>query len=368
MQYRTFGRLGHRVSALGFGAMRLPEDGDQAVEVIRCALDEGVNFVDTAPGYMNGTSEQTVGRALKERRQKVFLSTKARCNEENKGTLRSQLEESLRNLDTDYVDFYHMWGINWDKYENVVLGRGGHLEQAREARDEGLIRHISFSFHDIPDNLIKLIDTGNFDSMLVQYNMLDRRNEEAIHYAHERGLGVAVMGPVGGGRLSEAGGELRRLLPPGYGATPALALRFVLSHPGVSVALSGMGSVEMVRENAAAASRGEPFNSEEKEAVYRALDQVGGLADLYCTGCRYCMPCPNEVAVPQIFSLYIHHKVYGLTDYARDIYRRLQEGGPGVPGAAAEACTRCGECETKCPQNIAVVEQLEEAHRALRPA
>ena len=372
MQYRRFGNTGAMVSALGFGAMRLPmtEDGkhvdeERAIALIRRALELGVNYIDTAPYYCNKESEVVVGKAIKGWRDRVYISTKNPVKDASGANWRRRLEESLRKLDVDYIDFYHMWGINWRQYMELIDVPGGPLEEARRAKEEGLIKHISFSFHDTPEALIKLIDTGNFETMLVQYNLLDRANEEAITYAHQKGMGVAVMGPVGGGRLSGPSPTLRKLMPGGVKSTPELALRFVLSHPGVSVALSGMSTIQMVEENVATASRTEPLTPEERRRIQEALDQIEKLAELYCTGCGYCMPCPHDVNIPANLEYLIYYRVYGLKEAARELYAKLGQEGHYVKGLPASACVECGECEEKCPQHIPIVERLKEAAAVL---
>ena len=149
--------------------------------------------------------------------------------------------------------------------------------------------------------------------------------------------------------------------------TPELALRFVLSNPGVAVALSGMSSMEQVEENVETASRLAQLTADEREQLARALDESRALADLYCTGCKYCMPCPNDVQIPRIFELVNYGRIYGLVDYARRAYRELLEGKAWPKGArAADACTECGQCVEKCPQKIKIIEQLREAHRVLQ--
>lgn len=373
MRYRPFGNTGVTVSALGFGAMRLPMtpdgehvDEDRAIPVIHRALELGINYLDTAPYYCKGESETVLGKAIKGWRDRVYISTKNPLDNPDPGEFRRWLETSLRKLDLDYIDFYHLWGMNKVKYETMVATPGGRLEEARKAKEEGLIRHISFSFHDKPEVLEQFIDTGYFESMTVQYNLLDRANEAAIARAAARGMGVVIMGPVGGGRLAETSPEIRRLLPPGVSGSPELALRFVLSHPGVHVALSGMGTVQMVEENAATASREEPLSAEEREAIARAMDQMAALADLYCTGCGYCMPCPNGVNIPENFKYMNYYRVYGLAEYAREAYAFL--GDPRnlwIKGLKAEACVQCGECEPKCPQHIPIMKQLEEVAEVL---
>jgi len=372
MRYRKFGNTGVKVSVLGFGAMRLPMtpdgkhvDEDKAIPLLQRAMELGINYFDTAPYYCQGESELVLGKAIKGRRDKLYISTKNPIEDASGDSLRRRLEESLRKLDVDYIDFYHMWGISWRKYEEMIAVPGGHLEAARKAKEEGLIRHISFSFHDTPEALIRLIDTGNFETMLVQYNLLDRANEKAIAYAHEKGMGVAVMGPVGGGRLAGFSEEIRRLAPEGVRTSPELALRFVLSHPGVSVALSGMSTIQMLEENVATASRPEPLTPEERRRIQEALDKLERLAELYCTGCGYCMPCPNDVNIPKNLEYLIYYQVYGLKEYARQAYARLGKPGEAVQGLPASACVECGECEPKCPQHIPIMARLKEAAATL---
>ncbi|MBC7264926.1 MAG: aldo/keto reductase [Chloroflexi bacterium] len=372
MRYRTFGKTGATVSVLGFGAMRLPMtpdeqhvDEDRAIPIIQRAYELGVNYFDTAPYYCNKESEIILGRAIKGWRDKVYISTKNPIEDASGDHWRERLEISLRKLDVDYIDFYHMWGIDWKTYEERIDIPNGPLDAARRAKEEGLIRHISFSFHDTPENLIRLVDTGNFESMTVQYNILDRVNENAITHAHKVGLGVVIMGPVGGGRLAGFSPQIRALLPDSFTSTPALALRFVLAHPGVDVALSGMSTIQMVEENVATASREDPLTADELDRMRRMLDESKALADLYCTGCGYCMPCPNDVNIPKNFEYMNYYRVYGLRDFARDAYARLGRPGEITPGLKAEACIECGECEGKCPQGIPIVEQLKEVAATL---
>ncbi len=368
MRFRALGKTGLETSLLGFGAMRLPEDTDEAVAVLHRAFDLGVNFLDTARGY--GMSEAKCGKALRGRRENVILSTKNPCWEDQTadGWWR-RLEESLTALDTPYIDVYTIWhALSWESCETHLLGGAKLLREAHKARDQGLIRHIGFSFHDSPENLLRIIDTGEFESMIVQYNLLDRGNEEGIARAAERGMGVIVMGPVGGGRLAGLSPELARMVPGGVASTPEAALRFVFANPAVSTAISGMGSLAMVEENVATACRDEPIADAEREAMRAALDEAQRFAQLYCTGCRYCMPCPHGVNIPRCFSLMNYHRVYGLTETARREYGRMPAERPEGSDEAklnAAACIRCGECEPKCPQRIPIIAQLAETHAAL---
>ncbi|MDP4088687.1 MAG: aldo/keto reductase [Bacillota bacterium] len=373
MIYKEFGKTGIKVSALGFGAMRLPmikKDGkdyvdeDKAVQIIHKAFELGVNYIDTAPYYCEHLSEAAVGKALKGWRDKVYVSTKNPIENASGDDWRRRLEKSLKNLDVDHIDFYHMWGINWKAYQDNIDVPNGPMAAAFKAKEEGLIKHISFSFHDAPENMLKIIDTGNFETVLCQYNLLDKSNEEGIAYAHEKGMGVVIMGPVGGGRLGAPSPVIQSMLKGKAKSTAEMALRFVLANPNVTIALSGMSSLQMVEENAAVASIPGTLTEEEIKRVEEMLEENRRLSDLYCTGCNYCMPCPQGLNIPHIFRLMNYNRVYGLKDYASDEYAKLKVEGNNT-GKDASFCVECGGCESKCPQHLHIIEQLKQSHSAL---
>ncbi|RPJ49551.1 MAG: aldo/keto reductase, partial [Chloroflexi bacterium] len=265
MQFRPFGNTGIQMSTLGFGAMRLPAredknvDLEQAVPLLRRGIDLGINYIDSAYGYIDGTSEVAVGQAVKAYdRSKLYLATKIPVHSPEDGTeevWRTKFETLLKRYDTPYIDFIHFHGLRWVEFTDVLTKPGMALAAARKAQAEGLVRHVSFSSHDEAENIIKLVDTGEFASMLVQYNYLDRHNEPAIARAHEKGMGVVIMGPVAGGRLATPGGVVIDSEGMLEVKTPELALRFVWNNPNVSVALSGMNEMEQIEENCRAASR-----------------------------------------------------------------------------------------------------------------
>ena len=375
MQYTEFGRTGIQVSSLGFGCMRFPSrevdgkkvfDEEESIRMMHRAMELGVNYFDTAPGYCEKQSEIIVGKALKGRRDKVYLSTKYPSEEASGDDLERKLETSLKKLDTDYIDFYHMWGISLKTFVERLDTPDGPMARARKLRDAGVIRHISFSFHDAPENMIEIIRRGEgvFASVLCQYNLLDRANEDAIAYAHEQGLGVTIMGPVGGGRLGAPSKVIQDLLPGKVQSSAEMALRFVMNNRNVNIALSGMSSMDMVEENAAVASNMEPLTQEEEARIAASLEENRRLADLYCTGCNYCMPCPKGINIPEIFKMMNYHRVYGLTKFARDNYARIGKE-PWLNFQNAAACVQCGACEKKCPQHLHIREQLRAAHEAL---
>ena len=374
MLYKEFGKTGIKLSALGFGAMRLPmsQSGDQeivddekAIPVIQKAFELGVNYIDSAPYYCNNLSEVTVGKALKGWHNKVYVSTKNPVEDSSGAHWRERLEKSLKNLDIDYIDFYHMWGIGLEDFRTNMDIPDGPVEAALKARDEGLIKHISFSYHDKPENFAPIVDSGYFESVLMQYNLMDRSNEKNIDYAQEKGLGVVIMGPVGGGRLGAPSPVISELLKEKSQSSAETALRFVLSNPHVNVALSGMNTLEMVEENAKVASVGGRLTEAELERITSMMSEHKKLAELYCTGCNYCKPCPQGINIPYIFELMNYHRIYGLTDFARGEYKEAREGKTWEKTKTAEACVECGTCESKCPQHIEIIRQLKETEAAL---
>ena len=369
MNYRDFGKTGEKISALGFGCMRLPEykEGEQNFvhqdkvdEMLAFAYENGVNYFDTAPHYCNHNSEAAVGHAVKGFRDKVLISTKCPMDADlTPDKYRRLLERSLTRLGTDRIDFYHFWGINRDKFDNLII-KNNLLETAARAKEEGLIRHISFSFHDDASVIKHIVDTSEkagvkMESMLCQYNILDRSNEEMIKYVHEKGLGTIAMGPVGGGRLAAPTDLYSKLTgKPGI-ATYELAFKFCLGNPNLNCALSGMQDIDMVRKNIKVASDDTSFSEEEWQQLGEALEEIKKFSELYCTGCKYCQPCPAEINIPRIFEMYTYYNVYGLKEHARNMMRDYIKHD----GKLYSECKDCGICEKKCPQQLKIRENLD---------
>ncbi|MFA6102980.1 MAG: aldo/keto reductase [Victivallaceae bacterium] len=369
MQYRKLGNTGIEISALGFGAMRLPmkpdNNGaacfamDDAVDVLSHGFEQGINYVDTAYGYCDGQSESAVGRALKHGwRDKVYLSTKLPLGLTNeRGDFRRFLEEQLRKLAVSHIDFYHFHATNADNFKNKIL-KLGLIEEAMKAKEQGLIRFLSFSFHDKPEEMLPIIDPGAFASVLCQYNLLDRHHDPSFKYASEKGMEVMIMGPIGGGRLAFAGSVFEKAIGNRI-ITPELALHLVLSNPYVDCTLSGMSTHRMVDENVKAASQSSPLSQYELARINDLLKECNSLSGIYCTRCSYCMPCPFEVNIPACLETLIYHKVYRMKQVAYEKYAFI--GCSWLPGKTASACVNCGACEKKCPQRIPVRERLTEA-------
>lgn len=375
MLYRELGKTGLKISQLGFGAMRLPMEGtgeearivrEKAIPMLKKAYNEGVNYFDTAVGYCNKDSQVVVGEFLNLiDRNKVVVSTKNHYFGEDEKEWWQHLENSLQRLDTEYIDIYNHHGLNRKKFNDAVIPRVSKWMQ--KAKDQGLIRHICTSYHDNNEFLMELVESGYPDVITLQYNILDRQLEEGIEYAHSKGIGVVVMGPVGGGKLGVESEILNHVLPE-IKRIPELALRFVLSNDNVSTALSGMSTMEQVEENLTITSKETALTEKEKQIVEKHLENLEKMKDTYCTGCGYCMPCPKKVRIPRIFELYNLGKVYGLWEVAKQQYEGMLKTAEKNPdrGKGPEACVECGECEKKCPQNIPIIKQLKEAHKSLK--
>lgn len=366
MRYKDFGKTGEKTSVLGFGCMRLPMhevDGkwianyEESTPLLREAYENGVNYFDSAFSYCNETSEVAVGKAFHDIRDKVMLTTKLPMDRvKSKDDYRKYLEISLERMNTDYVDFYHFWGINKGSFDDIIL-KYDLLDAAMRCKEEGLVKHISFSFHDAPENMKYIIDKGEIlETVLCQYNLLDRSNEDSIAYAHEKGLGVVAMGPVGGGRLAAPSELYTKLTGKESMATYELALRFVLGNPNIDITLSGMENLDMLRKNLVVANDPVPMNEDEWKKIGPAMEDIKKFSDLYCTGCGYCQPCPKDIKIPEIFNMYTYHNVYGLTDVAKGQWNEYNK--PEKEHGKVNDCIECGACENKCPQKLNIINDL----------
>ncbi|PIU61755.1 MAG: aldo/keto reductase [Armatimonadetes bacterium CG07_land_8_20_14_0_80_59_28] len=360
MQYRALGKTGLKVSALAMGCMRLPEnDSDLAAAVVDAAVEAGINYFETTRGYINGKCQHLVAPGLKGRSRGLIVSGKAGVNEETTAdSYRQEIDLQMQILGVDYLEFFQ---VGWFSLEKLPLltKDDGALTALDKARSEGIISHIGFTGHDQPENVVKLVETGIFDSVTLAYNMVNRSYAPAIRRAAELGVGVVVMCPVAGGMLAAPAPQLQELIPGGSQTTAAAALQFVLANLGVSCACSGMNTLQMVEENVATVASFSGMHDEDWLRMNGVLDQFATVGDRFCTACGYCMDCPEGVDIPGIFRLYNYAKVYGLEDWARLQYQRMD------PAKRAEACVKCGTCEPNCPHKISIMDQLEEVAEAL---
>ncbi|MFZ5915891.1 MAG: aldo/keto reductase [Chloroflexota bacterium] len=377
MQYRAFGKLDWQVSALGFGAMRLPViDGDRtrideplAQRMIRYAIDHGVNYLDTAYAYHGGGSESFVGRVLREGyRERVKLATKMPSWLIQKAEdFDRYLDEQLQRLQTGHLDFYLLHGLNRERWP--LLRDLGVRQWAERAMADGRFHHLGFSFHDDFGVFKDILDAFEWTLCQIQYNFMDvdyQAGVRGLRYAAEKGLAVVVMEPIRGGRLSkkvppmiqaiwESASQPRRLAD--------WALQWVWNQPEVSVALSGMSAMEHVVENVASAAQSGPGTLTENDLalITRVRDAYWKLCPVPCTNCQYCLPCPSGVNIPRILELYNDAIMYGDDTRAPLAYSWLKED------ERANLCVACGDCLTRCPQQIDIPNWLIQAHELLCP-
>lgn len=372
MQYREFGNTGLKISALGFGAMRLPSksegdnwvvDRELAIAMIHRASELGVNYIDSAWGYHGGESEVVVGEALKGQRDKWILSTKLPLwDVKTEASVRETLETQLKRLQTDRIDFYHLHGLS-SKEQVDNLNSIKAFETLAKAKEEGLIKHLSFSCHGSPEFFMEQVDTGIFSSILAQYNLLDRNYEKAFLHTHKAGVGTVAMGPVAGGRLAFPSEEMDSKFEGKFQGTYELALRFVLSNSSIDCALSGMSTMEQLESNAKIASMPDTLSVVEKEKIEIMSNESKAFNDLYCTGCNYCSGCPAGIKIAEVFKLVNYHKVFHLTEMAKREFKNI--GTNDWNGKPVSDCTECGACEEICPQHLKVIEELKIAEREL---
>jgi predicted aldo/keto reductase-like oxidoreductase len=378
MRYRRFGKLDIEVSALGFGCMRLPTvggdaaviDEPEATHMLRYAIDQGVNYVDTAYVYHSGSSELFLGRALAAGyRQKVYLATKMPVWLVKKAEdFDRLLDEQLQKLQTDHIDFYLLHALNEKAWPTVRDLKVTHW--AERAIAQGKIRHLGFSFHDTFKVFKGIVDDyDGWTFCQIQYNYVDEKvqaGRRGLHYAAAKGLGVVVMEPVRGGRLAAMPQPIVEILQRSQTRRSLAdwALQWVWNQPEVSLALSGMTTMQQVIENLASANVSGPGTLPAKDLalISAARRKYRSLFPIPCTDCRYCMPCPNGVWIPNMLDLYNRAVVHGDVEKARKSYNEPRRPGEDIRAAA---CIACHECEEKCPQKILIADWMQEIHAVL---
>ena len=376
MKYRDFGKLGIKGSAFGLGCMRFNGaasgdsviDEQKAISLIRRAIDGGVTYIDTAYVYLDRTSEIVVGKALRDGyRDRATVATKMPMEYvHNRAEMEALLAEELNKLQTDHIDFYLMHGINREKWEYFKsIGAPEFFEDMKKA---GKIRFKCFSFHGQYDEFEYIIQDYDWDMVQIQYNFMDVNNQagtKGLELAGRLGIPVVIMEGLLGGRLAKAPENVQAL----YDAFPVKrtpvewAFRWLCNHPQIATVLSGCNEAEQIDDNLRIFDTVQPgiMSAEELKlmddvrAAYLARTRIG------CTGCRYCMPCPNGVNIPGTFSVWNNVSLYGIDPKDDWGYRMMLD-----KGETPDRCVACGACEAACPQHLDIIQSLKTAWSELR--
>ena len=365
MYYKQYGNTDMKVSAVGLGTMRYDEEDIKAGHLEKCAeiplyaFEKGINYWDTAPFYCEDKSEIVTGIALSQiKRSEVYVTSKTNLgtidagDHPTKEDFRRRLEISLDRLKTDYIDFYHMWCMlslkSWEKHMDALYGF------FEDAKREGLIRNIVFSSHMQGDEIETVVETGKFRGMLIGYNALNYRfRQSGIEAANQKGMGVVVMNPLGGGMIPD-NPEAFSYLTEGTDLTvPQAALRFVASHKEITVTLAGCTTKAHVDDAVKAVE-----NLEEKPAreLVKAYEGKGVALNNLCTGCSYCQVCPKKIPIAKYMDAYNQMILTGEKPAIQD---RI-ENHWGITKDKAGECIACGRCERHCTQHLPIIERLKE--------
>jgi predicted aldo/keto reductase-like oxidoreductase len=364
MYYKNYGNTDIKVSAVGLGTMRYDDDDIKAGRLNKCAeiplyaLENGINYWDTAPFYCMDKSEEVTGLALAQvDRSKVYLSSKVNfgtldTEKPDKNVFRQRLELTLKRLQTDYLDFYHMWCLlsleSWEKHMEALYSF------FEDAKKDGLIKHIVFSSHMQGNDIETVVDSGKFQGMLIGYNALNYRfRQSGIQKAHQSGMGVVVMNPLGGGMIPQNPDAFAYLTKDTDLTVAQAALRFVASHKEITIALAGCTTKAHVDDAVKAV---ENLTEEPASEIVKKHDAIGVSFNDLCTGCGYCNACPKGIEIPKFMDSY-NQKI--LSDDPGAIMERVKYHW-GIDKKQAETCIACGACEQRCTQHLPIIERLKE--------
>lgn len=326
MEYRVLGKTGLRVSRMGFGGIpiqRIDAEGTKAL--MEKLAEAGVNYIDTARGYT--VSEEYLGYGLKGIRDKFILATKSMGR--TKEAMAADIERSLKNLRTDYIDLYQVHNPGMEQLDQV-LAEGGALEALQEAKVQGKIGHIGLTAHSV-QVFERALEHDWVETIMFPFNIVESQGEELIRRCTERNVGFIDMKPLAGGAIENA----------------SLALRYVCANPDVTVVIPGMAEIKELSENVAACSNTEPLSEKEKQEMEAVREQLG---TNFCRRCNYCAPCTAGINIPSVFLFAGYLERYNLAGWARDRYSTL--------AVKASACVECGECETRCPYQLPIREMM----------
>lgn len=381
MQRRRFGKTGMEVSVLTFGAMRIVPNGEEPTEknlerafaTLRRALDVGINHIETARGY--GLSEQLIGAALKEgvlRREEFYLTTKI-APMESADEYRKALDDSMARMNVTFVDNLDMHGINTAALLDIATRKGGCLDAAQQAVSDKKVGHLGFSTHAPLEVLLDTLNTDLFESVNLHYYTINPRNRPAVELAAAKDMGVFIISPVDkGGQLFKPPPRLVELCRPW---TPIqMNQRWLLAQPEVHTLSLGCARPEEFDAHLEMANRTHGPLMPEEQAIFAGLERaLGVLGDTYCNFCHACLPCPEDVHIPEILRLRNLTHAYGMDEFGKYRYKMLAHKDPQTgarvgganhwfPGTDAAFCTDCGDCLPRCPLHLDIPTLLRDAH------
>ena len=329
MEYRVLGKTGLNISRMGLGGIPIQRiDAEGTKKLVYQLMEAGVNYIDTARGYT--VSEQFLGYALEGIRDKFVLATKSMSR--TKEAMAKDIDISLGNLKTDYIDLYQVHNPNMVQLEQVI-GEGGALEALLEAKEQGKIGHIGLTAHSV-EVFEKALELPWVETIMFPYNIVETQGEALITKCAEKNIGFVDMKPLAGGAIEDA----------------TLAVRFLVSNPNVTVVIPGMADPKEIEQNLAAGENTAPLTAEEQAKVTRIRETLG---TQFCRRCNYCAPCTVGINIPSVFLFQGYLDRYGLADWARDRY--------GAMAVKASACVECGACEPRCPYGLPIRKMLKEA-------
>ena len=326
MEYRILGKTGLKISRMGFGGIPIQKiDAEGTRKLLHEMMEKGVNYIDSARGYT--VSEQYIGYGLEGIRDKFVLATKSMSR--TKEAMAADIETSLGNFRTDYIDLYQVHNPSMEQLDQV-MGEGGALEALMEAKAAGKIGHIGLTAHST-EVFERALELDWVETIMFPYNIVEQQGAELIHKCAEKNIGFIVMKPLAGGAIEDA----------------SLALRYVCSNPDVTVVIPGMAEIHELEQNLAACSNTEPLTQEELKEMDKVREQLG--TD-FCRRCNYCAPCTVGINIPSVFLFAGYLQRYDLADWAKDRYSTLK--------VKASACIGCGKCEPRCPYHLPIREKL----------
>ena len=329
MEYRVLGKTGLKISRMGLGGIPIQRiDAEGTKKLVYQLMEAGVNYIDTARGYT--VSEQYLGYALEGIRDKFVLATKSMSR--TKEAMAKDIDISLGNLKTDYIDLYQVHNPNMAQLEQVI-GEGGALEALLEAKEQGKIGHIGLTAHSV-EVFEKALELDWVETIMFPYNIVETQGEALIKKCAEKNIGFVDMKPLAGGAIEDA----------------SLAMRFLVSNPDVTVVIPGMADAKEIEQNLAAGENTAPLTAEEQKKVEEVRQTLG---TQFCRRCNYCAPCTVGINIPSVFLFQGYLDRYGLADWAKDRY--------GAMAVKASACVECGACEPRCPYGLPIRQMLKEA-------